>query len=69
MRYDGGIMARTLKAKRAMSGISQEELSERSGVSIQKLRRWEQVAGVPAFDDLVRVADALKCSVDDFVVQ
>lgn len=60
-------IAETIKKERKMSGLSQEELAELSGVSIKTLQRWEWGQRVPRADELDRLAFALGTNVADLI--
>ena len=51
------------RARRQAMGITQRQLSERSGVSLGSLRRFEQT-GQASFETVVRVCRALDCESD-----
>jgi transcriptional regulator with XRE-family HTH domain len=48
-------------------GLTQRELSARSGVHVQLISRYERDVSVPTLDSAVDVADALGCSIDQFL--
>ena len=48
---------------REKTGLSVEELSEKTGVSIATLYSWENTSRSPVNDDLLRVAEGLNVSV------
>lgn len=51
------------KARRRALGITQQQLSERSGVSLGTIRRFEQTGQI-ALESLLRIARALACESD-----
>lgn len=52
--------ARTLKSLRERRGLSIEAFSERSEISIARLRRLETLEGNPRVGELARIARALR---------
>ena len=48
------------KARRRAMGITQQQLSERSGVSLGTIRRFEQTGQI-ALESLLRISRALEC--------
>jgi repressor LexA len=57
-----------IKEFRGVAGISQEKLSELTGIPLGTLRRWEQSGGnIRNAQRLVPIADTLGCSVDDLL--
>ncbi len=53
------VAAREKERRRAL-GITQQQLSQRSGVSLGTLRRFEQT-GQASFEAVLRIARALSC--------
>lgn len=53
-----------LKDLRRQSGLSQEQLANRVGVSRQAISKWESGAGRPELENLVALADVFAVSVD-----
>ncbi len=49
---------------RKKSGLSQEQLAERLGVSRQAISKWEQGSAVPESDKLVAISDYFGVSLD-----
>ena len=56
-------MAERIKRQRKLHGINQEELSDRLGLSIQTIRRWEWGKRAPNTDIMPKLAEALGTSV------
>ena len=68
MRFDKGTLARTIKSKRALLGWNQTELAMRSGVSLSTVSAYEaESIDKPAFTNVVKIAESLDASLDDFV--
>ena len=59
----GLTMADRIKRQRKVHGINQEELSDRLGLSIQTIRRWEWGKRAPNTDIMPKLAEALGTSV------
>ena len=60
----------TLKAARRRAGLTQEELSERSGVSLSALRAYEcrgKDLDRAQTETVLRLANALKCDISDIL--
>jgi transcriptional regulator with XRE-family HTH domain len=55
--------AQRLKKRRADLGLTREFVAGRSRTSPQSVWRWETGASVPDIKTLVKLADALQCSV------
>ncbi len=56
-------VAQREKTQRRRKSITQQELSELSGISLGALRRFEQTGQI-SFEALVRIAHALGCETD-----
>ena len=56
--------AQKLQSVRKNSGLSQEELAERIGVSRQAVAKWESGQAYPDIGNLVTVSDLFKISLD-----
>ncbi|MDR3136716.1 MAG: helix-turn-helix domain-containing protein [Coriobacteriales bacterium] len=63
------MQARTrIRQFRTLAGLTQEELSEKTGIPLGTLRRWEQeVSEIRNAQRLVPIADILGCTVDDLL--
>ena len=59
----GGRFAVRLKTLREKTGMTVEELAEKTGVPIATLYSWENASRSPVNDDLLNVAKGLKVSV------
>ena len=59
--------AKTLAHFREEAGLSQTDLSFRSGIAVDRLRVWEQDRAMPRVDALLKLALALGVSVNDLV--
>jgi transcriptional regulator with XRE-family HTH domain len=58
---------KNLKNIRKNKGISQRELAALIGVTPQMISKIETNSNMPAFKTLVKIAEALKCSIDELV--
>ena len=56
-----------LRLLRKKAGITQTQLGERVGVHYRTVLRWEADENEPSITMLVKIADALDCSVDELV--
>ena len=69
-RIRRSMTATKLQTVRKASGMSQRELSERSGVSLRSIQQYEQRAkdiNKAATDSLLSLAKALGCRVEDLI--
>lgn len=57
----------SIKITRLKKGLSQKELCNLSGLSICTLSNMEQIGVNPRIDNLVKIADALKITLDELV--
>ena len=53
-----------LKQERERQGITQKELSKRSGIAPATLSSYEQKGNLPSLENAVKIADTLKISLD-----
>lgn len=65
MNYSNEVLASNLRAERARSDLSQEELAARSGVSAASLIKYESGEMTPGIDKIVSMAGALGCTPND----
>lgn len=61
IKYD---LVNRFKKRRAESGLSQKELSKRSGVSYGSIRRFESTGDI-SLSSLLKISDAIDC-LEDF---
>ena len=69
-RIRRSMTATKLQTVRKASGMSQRELSEKSGVSLRSIQQYEQRAkdiNKAATDSLLSLAKALGCRVEDLI--
>lgn len=52
---------------RERSGLTQEQLAERLGVSRQVVTKWENGSGVPKIENLKALADHFHVTVDELI--
>lgn len=57
--------AEKLKELRKQSGISQEKLAEKLGVSRQAVTKWERDSGVPDIDNIMAISKLFDVSMDE----
>ena len=62
--FDTDTFARRLKALREERGMDQDELANASGVSKGSIARYETGLNIPRVDNIVSLAQALRCSCD-----
>jgi transcriptional regulator with XRE-family HTH domain len=58
------LIAQRLKETRQRKGLTQNELSIRSGVHEKAIAKYERGAGMPGADSIVKLAQALEISAD-----
>ncbi len=58
-------LGRFISTRRKHMGLTQEELSVRVGVSKSAIAKWETDGGLPDRDNLKRLSEVIKVSVDD----
>ena len=56
-----------IRAKRASLKMTRESLSEKSGVSVMTIRRYESSEREPRLDIIEKLAGALGCTINDLV--
>ncbi len=59
------ILAANISCYRKKSGLTQEELADRLGVTFQAVSKWETAKSAPDISFLPDLADAFGCSIDD----
>lgn len=57
--------AEKLKELRKQSGISQEKLAEKLGVSRQAVTKWERDSGVPDIENIIAISKLFDVSMDE----
>lgn len=60
--------AEKLKALRKQTGMSQEQLAEKLGVSRQAVTKWETNAGIPDIENIMAIATLFGCSIDELLM-
>lgn len=56
-----------IKIHREKLGISQLELSKKTGISHQNINRWESGKALPSIDFCVKLADFFGISIDELI--
>ena len=56
-----------IKSLRKQSGMSQESMGERIGVSRQAITKWENGTGVPDVSNLIAIAELFQVSLDELL--
>ena len=59
--------AEKLKNARKMTGMSQEALAEKLGVSRQAVTKWETERGIPDIENMMILSKLFGISVDEFL--
>ena len=58
-------VGQNIKKYRKKAGYSQKELASKSGLSIGTIQGYEQERYIPKFDNLLKMAMLLKCTIED----
>ena len=58
-----------MSAMRNRAGLTQAELSERAGVAVQEISKYENGHRVPTLETLQRLADALSVPLEEVVAE
>ena len=56
-----------IKQMRIERGLSQKDLAEKMGTMQVCISRWENGARVPKVNNLMKLADALKCDISELI--
>ncbi|MBQ7292215.1 MAG: helix-turn-helix domain-containing protein [Clostridia bacterium] len=59
------ILAANILKYRKKSGLSQDELAQKLGVTFQAVSKWENAKAAPDIAFLPMMADVFECSIDD----
>ena len=59
------VLAANILKYRKKSGLSQEELAQKLGVTFQAVSKWENAKAAPDITFLPIMADVFECSIDD----
>lgn len=59
--------AEKLKSMRKQSGMSQEKLAEKIGVSRQAVTKWENNTGIPDIENMLAISSLFNVSVDELL--
>ena len=59
--------AEKLKSMRKQSGMSQEKLAEKIGVSRQAITKWENNTGIPNIENMLALSSLFNVSVDELL--
>ncbi|MGN1138455.1 MAG: helix-turn-helix transcriptional regulator [Ruminococcus sp.] len=59
--------AEKLKSMRKQSGMSQEKLAEKIGVSRQAITKWENNTGIPDIENMLAISSLFNISVDELL--
>ena len=60
-------LAEKLKSMRKQSGMSQEKLAEKIGVSRQAITKWENDTGIPDIENMLAISSIFNVSVDELL--
>ncbi len=61
------MVSRAIRRLRNTAGLTQVELAEKIGVSQGSLSAYESGKDTPSIKTLIRIADALGCTLDELV--
>lgn len=65
-KKDGSGFGERLKAIRIAAGLTQEQLAERVGMKPTNITRLEKGGRTPGWDTVLKLAEALNVSLDEF---
>ena len=65
MEYNSKLIAENIQKYRKKSGLTQESLAEKLGVTFQAVSKWENAKQAPDIMLLPLMAEAFGCSIDD----
>ncbi|HOI86144.1 MAG TPA: helix-turn-helix transcriptional regulator [Acholeplasmataceae bacterium] len=57
-----------LREVRGKKGVTQADLSEKTGITQQQISRYETGSRVPTIDAAARIAEALSVTLDELVI-
>ena len=60
---------KNLKAKRLLCGLSQKQVADFLNITPQSVSKWEKGDAQPSIDYLPKLAECLKCDINDFFVK
>ncbi|MFQ7035636.1 MAG: helix-turn-helix domain-containing protein [Candidatus Borkfalkia sp.] len=60
-------IGKSLKSRREKAGLSQSELSRKTGLNQKSMSRWELEINPPSITDCVTLARFYKISVDELI--
>lgn len=60
-------LAEKLKSMRKQTGLSQEQLAEKLGVSRQAVTKWETDAGIPDIENVMAISALFDISMDELL--
>lgn len=60
-------LGKQIKNYRKQTGMSQEKMAEKIGVSRQAITKWETDAGIPDIENLIAIAKLFEISVDELL--
>ena len=60
-------LGKRIRTPRKLRGLTQEKLAEMAGISFAFVGHIERGTRIPSFETVVKLADALDCSIDEFV--
>ena len=61
------MIAKRIKSARENAGYSQSEVAELLGITRQAISKWENGWGYPDIDNLIRLSDIYKITLDDLL--
>ena len=59
--------AEKLRTLRKQTGMSQEKLAEKLGVSRQAITKWETESGIPDIENLIAISTLFDVSIDELL--
>lgn len=63
---DQSILSKNLRELREKRGLTQKDLADKLALSDKTISKWEKERSIPDVFTLLKLAEILDCSLDDF---
>ncbi len=63
---DQSILSKNLRELREKRGLTQKDLADKLALSDKTISKWEKERSIPDVFTLLKLAELLDCSLDDF---
>ena len=61
-------MTHRIREIRMYNGMTQQQLADAIGITASAVTKWETGSCKPSLENMLKVARALKCSMDDLIL-